>query len=183
MRVAIVKSNGYIDNRISRVLGNEGINGDIIVKFTRNTANEYDSVIFTYQNNVPNMPKLLERIVLENNIHVVYITNTPSIGQFYNLFEDLHFNHINEQNLDLILCTMLRHTKKYLKIVHNQNEDIQRLKDDVKLLKLINKAKRVLMNKGLNEADSHKFIISKSMEMRVSKLTLANLIIEEKIDL
>jgi len=41
----------------------------------------------------------------------------------------------------------------------------------------------ILMNKGLNEADSHKFIVHKAMEMRLSKKKIVNLIIEEKIDL
>ena len=183
MRVAIVKSNGYLDNRISRVLADNGINGDIIIKFTRSTLTDYDSAIFTHQNNIPNMPKLLERIVLEKKIHVVYITNTPSIGQFYNLFDDIYFNYVQEHKIDLVLGTILKHTKKYMKSIHILEKDNYKLREDIVLLKQTNKAKRILMDKGLSEADSHKFIVNKAMDMRVGKKRVVNLIIEEKIDI
>jgi response regulator NasT len=183
MRVAIVKSNGHLDNRISRVLANNGINGDIITKFTRNTLNEYDTVVFTHQNSVPNMPKLLERIVLEKKIHVIYITNTPSIGQFYNLFDDIYFNYVQEHKIDLVLSTIIKHTKKYLKEISYLESKRLQVEEELDLLKSTNKAKRILIKKGLSEEDSHKFIVSKAMEMRVSKKKLVNLIIEEKIDI
>ena len=183
MRVAIVKSDGYIDTRISRILANNGINGDIIDKVSRNTIIHYDSIIFTYKNNVPNMPKLLERIVMERKTHVVYVTNTVSIGQFYNLFEDLYFNYVQESKLDLVLSTILRHTKKYIKEINIIEDKNRELKEELKTIKQTNKAKRVLMTKGLSEEESHKFIINKAMDLRVSKKKLVNLIIEEKIDI
>lgn len=183
MRVAIVKSNGHLDNRISRVLADNGIKGDIITKVARQTINDYDSVIFTYQNSLPNMPKLLERIVLEKKIHVIYITNTPSIGQFYNLFDDIYFNYVHEYKLDTVLSTLLRHTKKYIKSIEYFQFENDRLKDQIEIMKLTNKAKRILMEKGLTEAESHKFIVNKSMNLRISKRKLVNLIIEEKIDI
>lgn len=183
MRVAIVKSDGHMSSRISRILADNGINGDIITKFTRQTILNYDSVIFTYQNNVPNMPKLLERIVLEKKIHVIYVTNTLSIGQFYNLFEDIYFNYIQEHKLEVVLSTIIRHTKKYLKSITRLQDDNERLKDEILLMKLTNKAKNLLMKKGLSEADAHKFIVQKSMDMRASKKKVVNLIIEEKIDI
>lgn len=183
MRVAIVKSEGSLNTRISRILDNNGINGDIITKLTRNHILEYDAVIFSYNNNIPNMPKLLERIVLEKKIHVIYITNTLSIGQFYNLFDDIYFNYIQEHKMDLMLSTILRHTKKYIRNITQLQDEANKIKEELQLLKLTNKAKVILMNKGLSEADSHKFIINKAMDLRVSKKKLVNLIIEEKIDI
>lgn len=183
MRVAIVKSEGYIDKRILRTLANEGINGDIITKFTRASFHNYDSVIFTYQNNIPNMPKVLEQIVLEKKIHVIYITNTVSIGQFYNLADDIYFNFIEEHKMDMVLSTLLKNTKKYLINIWYLEKENKQYKDELHLQKLTSKAKRILMSKGLSEADSHRYIISKAMDMRISKIKLVNLIIEEKIDI
>lgn len=183
MRVVIISGKGNLSSRISRLLANYDIKGDVTDKFTRHMMNQYDAVIFTYQNNVPNIPKVLERIVLERNIQVVYITNTPSIGQFYNLFDDPYFNYIQEHKIDLVLTTILRHTNKYLKqisILENKNTD---LKDELLLIKNTNKAKRILMNKGLSEDESHRFIIDKAMENRTSKKRIVNLIIKNKIDI
>ena len=183
MRVAIIKSNKGIDTRISRILGNDGINGDIISKFTRSTLNEYDYVIFTYQNSIPNIPKVLEKIVFEKQISVIYITKTASIGQFYNLLDDLYFNFVQEYKMDLVLSTIIMNSRKYLKQIRYYKLELDRVENDFETLKLNNKAKRILINKGLSEADSHKFIIKKSMEMRISKKKLANLIIEQRIDI
>ena len=129
------------------------------------------------------MPKVLEKIVLEKQISVIYVTNTASIGHFYNLIDDLYFNYVQEHKIDLILSNIILHTRKYLKEISYYKLELERVKSDLETINKTNKAKRLLMNKGLSEADSHKFIISKSMEMRISKKKLANLIIEQKIDI
>lgn len=183
MRVAIYKSEVYMDNRISRVLAENGINGDIITKFDRTVLNTYNCVIFTYKSKIPNMPKLLEQIVLEKKIQVIYITNTLSIGQFYNLYDDPFFNYIQEHKMDIILSTIIRHTNKYLREIAYLELENMKAKEEITVMKLTSKAKRILMDKGLSEADSHKFIINKSMEMRIPKKKLVNLIIENKIDI
>lgn len=183
MRVAIVKSNGYLDGRISRILANSNINGDIVNKVVRSTLNEYDALIFSYQNRIPNIPKVLEQICLEKRIQVVYITNTLSIGQFYNLFEDLYFHYIQEVNIDYLLPRMMETSSKYLRKIRNLEEENKRVKEELLLIKNTNKAKRILMKKGLSEDDAHKFIIDKSMTMRMTKKRLVSLIIENKIDI
>ena len=183
MRVAIVKSNGYLDGRISRVLTNNNIKGDVISKVVRSTITEYDALIFSYQNNIPNIPKVLEQIVLEKRVQVVYVTNTLSIGQFYNLFDDLYFHYIKEENIDFLLPRMLETSMKYLKKIRILEEENKQVKEDLLLIKNTNKAKRILIQKGLSEAEAHRFIIDKAMSMRVSKKRLVNLIIENRIDI
>jgi hypothetical protein len=183
MRVAIVKSEGYLDGRISRILEMNGIKGDAINKVTRHTISEYDAVIFTYQSNIPNINKVLEQITLEKRIHVLYITNTPSIGQFYNLFEDIFFDFVMEQDLDVILPMVLHHSNKYLKTITSISNKMDLIKDELELLKNTSRAKRILMNKGFSEDESHRYIIDKAMDMRVPKKKIVNLIIENKIDI
>jgi hypothetical protein len=182
MRVAIVKSDGYLDSRISRILANNSIDGDIITKVVRSTFNEYDAIIFTYQNNVPNLPKVIEQIVLEKRVQVLYITNTLSVGQFYNLFEDLFFDYIKEENIDSLIPRLLQSSRKFIKRIQLLETDNRDLTEELLLIKNTNKAKRILMKKGFNEEDAHRFIIDKSMSMRLSKKLVVNLIIENKID-
>ena len=183
MRVAIIKSNGYLDNRISRILANNNIKGDVVTKVTRSTITGYDALIFSYQCQIPNMPKVLEQIVLEKRVQVLYITNTLSIGHFYNLFDDVFFNYIKEEQIDYMITRILELTRKYLRKIKLLNEKNKDLNDELKLLKNTNKAKRVLMNKGLSEGESHRFIIDKAMSMRIPKSEIVNLIIENKIDI
>jgi hypothetical protein len=182
MRVAIVKSDGYLDNRISRILASNNINGDVITKVIRSTFNEYDAIVFTYQNHIPNLPKVIEQIVLEKRLQVFYITNTLSVGQFYNLFDDLFFDYMKEETMEILLPRLLKNSKKFIKKIQILEADNKHLSEELLLIKNTNKAKRILIKKGFNEADAHRFIIDKSMSMRLPKKLVVNLIIENKID-
>lgn len=183
MRALIISSGGYLDKRLERILNNNNIKGDIVSKLTRQMITVYDCVIFTHNNDIPNLPKLLETIVLERKIHVIFINNTSSIGHLYNLLNDLFFSVVNETTVDIELPIVIHSFNKYIKKIISLESKICGLEEDNELLVLTNKAKLVLMQKGLTEAESHKFIQSKSMSMRVSKLKLVNLIIENKIDI
>ena len=183
MRVAVIKSNGYIDTKLERLLGLNKIKGDFISKFTRKSLNKYDTVIFTYKNNIPNLPKVLESIVLEKEVFVIYVNNTLSTGEFYNFMSDLYFSIVNEQNIEVELLSILNTSLKYIKEINGLKAQNILLKDELGTMKLVNKAKTILISKGLSEADSHKFIQRKAMSLRLSKKQTANLIIENKIDI
>lgn len=182
MRVAIIKSNDNMDIRIERILNNIQIKGDFIKKFTRNSISKYDIVIFTYQNNIQNISKVIEQIVSEKKTLVIYINNKLSIGQFYNVMNSLYFSIINEQSFDVELPSVLQNTGKYLDEICNLNIMISNLKGQLDALNLINNAKRILSKKGYSEADSHQFIQKKSMDLRLSKKLTAELIIKNRID-
>ncbi len=183
MRALIISTGGYLDKRLERILTINNIKGDIAEKLTRNMMNVYDCVIFSHKNDIPNLPKVLEMIVLEKKVQVFYINNTAAIGQFYNMLNDIYFNVVYEMTMEIELPLLIKSNTKYLKhisILERKNEE---LKDELELMILTKKAKLVLMKKGLNEADSHKFIQQKAMSMRIPKKKLVNLIIENKIDI
>ena len=183
MRVAVIKSNGYIDTRIEKLLSFNKIKGDFITRFTRNSLKMYDTVIFTYKNNIPNLPKVLESIVLEQKIFVIYVNSTLSTGEFYNVLNNLYFSMINIQNLEIEFISVLNNSLKYIREINSYKLKNEQLINELDTLKLVNKAKIVLISKGLSEADSHKFIQRKAMDLRLSKKQTANLIIENKIDI
>ena len=183
MRVAIIRSNGYIDTKIERLLKTSKIKGDFLTKFTRNSLEMYDTVIFTYKNNIPNLPKVLESIVLEQKIFVIYVNNILSIGKFYNVLNDIYFSLINEHNIEIELISVLENSLKYIKEINHYKAKNKKLKNELDTLKLVNKAKTNLISKGLNEAEAHKFIQRKAMDLRLSKKQTANLIIDNKIDI
>ena len=183
MRVAIVSSNTYIDKKIERLMNFNKIKVDFIATFTRNSLKTYDVVIFTYKNNIPNLPKVLESIVLESEILVIYVKNTLSTGEFYNVLNDLYFSAINEQSLEIELYSIMNNSLKYLKEMALIKAENSKLTKELLTIKLVNKAKRVLMSKGLSEEESHKFIQTKAMDLRKSKLQTVKLIIENKIDI
>ena len=183
MKAIIISSNGYLDKRIERVLSHNDIKGDITNRLSRSMLNVYDCVIFSHKNEIPNLPKVIEQIVLERKILVLFISNTPSIGQFYTVVNNLFFHIVKESTLDVELPVIIQSSVKYLKKINILEQDNTRIKDKLELVNLTNKAKRCLINKGLSEEESHQFIQRKSMDMRISKKKLVNLIIENKIDI
>lgn len=182
MRVAIIKSGEHIDMKIERILNANKIDGDFIEKFNYNSFNLYDSVIFTYKNNIPNLPKVIEQIVLENRVIVIFINNTFSIGKFYNVLNNLYFNIINEQTLDIELLSILYSSNRYISEINRLKNENSSLKEQIETINLTNFAKRILMNKGLNEAESHQFIQKMSMNLRLSKRMTVLRIIENNVD-
>ncbi len=183
MRVAVIKSNGHIDHKIERLLSLNKINGDFITKFTINSLKKYEVIVFSYKNKIPNLPKILESIILEQSIFVVYINNTAAIGEFYNILDDLYFTMINEQNLEIEFLSVINNSLKYLKKINDYKDENKKLKNQLDTTKLVNNAKYILMSKGFNEAESHQFIQKIAMDQRLSKKMAANLIIENKIDI
>lgn len=182
MRVAVIKNSGNMDTKIDRILKHNEINGDFIEKFTRNSLNMYDTIIFTYKNKIPNLSKVIEQIVLEKKILVVFVNNKLSVGQFYNVLDDLYFSIVNEQTLDTELPIVIKNAEKYIKEINHLNNEVNSLKDSLETVNLINNAKRILSKKGYSEADSHQFIQKNSMNLRLSKKMTATLIIKNKID-
>lgn len=183
MRVLVISSDNYFDKRIERILVNSGINVDVQTKLTRSMMSGYNAVVFSYKNNIPALPKVIERIVIEKKILVLYINNVPSIGQFYSVLNDHYFRLVNEMTMEIELPALIHSSCKYVDEITYLLTKNQELREEIDLLKSTNKAKRILMSKGLSEAESHKFIQTKSMEMRVSKKRLVNLIIENRIDI
>ena len=183
MRVAVIKGNGDLDRRIERLLNQHGIKGDFVQQLHRNTMKQYDCVILSHRNDVPNIPIVIERIVLEKATSVVYITGTTSVGHLYNVYNDVYFNLVNELTMDIELPLTIKLVAKHM----NKIEQLQIENDDVnerlQTLMQTNKAKRILIKKGLSEEESHQFIQKKAMDLRVSKRHLVNLIIENKIDI
>ncbi len=182
MRVAVIKNSGNMDIKIDRILKNSKINGDFIEKFTLNSIKKYDTIIFTYQNKILNLSKIIEQIVLEQKVLVIFINNKVSVGQFYNVLNNLYFSIVNEQSLDVELSNVLHLSEKYLKEIFNLNSEIFKLEGQINTINLINNAKRILSKKGYSEADSHQFIQKKAMDLRLSKKMTAERIIKNKID-
>lgn len=183
MRVAIIQTNGYLDRQLQRLTSQHNINGDIVQHITRNVVETYDCMILSYKNDIQNLPIVIERIILEKKITVIYVSNNPNVGYFYNVYNDLRFHMINEVTMEVELPVTLKLLSKYMTEINHLQKKSDDFKERYETLQLTNKAKRILMNKGLSEEESHQFIQRKSMDMRVSKRRLVNLIIENKVDI
>ena len=183
MRTVIISSDGYLDKRIQRILKQNNIKGDIKNKLTRNMLNIYDCIVYSYKNEITNLPKVIESLVLEKKVLIIYINNKTSIGNFYNVLDDMYFCMLNEMSLEIELPITLRSVTKYINKINQLQIENETLNTQLWTLKLTNKAKRILIKKGFSEEESHQYIQKKSMDLRIPKIKLVNLIIKNKIDI
>lgn len=183
MRVAIIASGGYLDKQLNRILMNHGIKGDIVTSINRRIIEEYGMIVLSSNNEIPNLPVLVERLILEQKIHVVYINKTPSIGQFYNVMNDMYFHLVQEYTCEVELPLLVRTIEKLHKPFIRIKQEKEEYKEQLDTMRLTSKAKRVLMSKGYSEQDAHQFIQKTAMDKRISKKRLVSLIIQNKIDI
>lgn len=183
MRVAILAGNGGLDRQRKRLLDTNNINGDIVSSITKRIIEEYNVLLVSSANNIPNLPVVLERVVLEQRIHVVYISKTASIGQFYNLINDPFFHLVQEWTIDVELPILLRTILKFHSRMVSLQQSYDRLDDRFETMNKTNRAKRILIDKGMTEQEAHQYIQKQAMDMRVSKKRFVSLIIEKKIDI
>ncbi|MCF7926244.1 MAG: hypothetical protein K9L74_01535 [Candidatus Izimaplasma sp.] len=183
MKVAVIKSGSYLDKKIMMILKEKNINGDIIQKCNQYALMRYDVIIFTYKNAIPNLPKLLEQLVLEKKSLIIHIKKNKHVGLFYNLQQDLFYLPILEINMALQLGSLINQTHKYLRKIMDLSKEKQDFKEKFNHLRNENKAKRILMKSGLTEEKAHRFIIDEAMQRRKAKNYIVNLIIKKKIDI
>lgn len=182
MRVAIISTGGYLDKRIVRLLSQHGINGDVVNRINRQTLRQYDALIASDKLDIPNLPVVLERIILEQTTQVVYITNSTAIGHLHSVYGDIRFHIVNETTMDVELPLALTLIGKFDRALRTLVKERDQAQDQLETMRLTNRAKRVLIDRGYSEEAAHQFIQKEAMDRRLSKRQIVNLIIEEKID-
>ena len=183
MRVAIVATGGHLDRLIERTLGTHGIKGDIVSSITRRVMDEYGCILLSDHNEIPNLPVLVERLVLEQTVHIVYVSRTSSIGQFYAVMNDMYFHRIEEFSLEVQLPLLIRTIDKFNQPMERLKQQHDDMKEQYDVMRLTNQAKRYLIDRGYTEEEAHQFIQKTAMDKRISKKRLVSLIIENKIDI
>ncbi|MCF7925272.1 MAG: hypothetical protein K9L26_01960, partial [Candidatus Izimaplasma sp.] len=181
-RLAMYQGNGILNQRVLRYLKRLKHRVNNVNKVTSHTIQNYDVVIFTEDLQINNIIKVLEQIVLEEAILVIFIHNEKLIHHFYNIQNHPYFMEINEKHLKTEWELKIPIALKYIKELTRLNAQLKQTKVQLSTMKSEQKAKRILMNKGFSEAESHHYIQQKAMALRKSKNVIVNLIIENKID-
>lgn len=182
MRVAIISTGGYLEKRIMRLLSQHGINGDVVTRINRQTLRQFDALIASDKLDIPNLPVVLERIILEQTTQVVYITNSSSIGHLHRIYGDIRFHIVNETTMEAQLPLALTLIGKFDRVLRTLVNERDQAQDQLDTIRLTNRAKRILIKHGYSEEEAHQFIQKEAMDRRLSKRQIVNLIIEEKID-
>ncbi|MEC9484704.1 MAG: hypothetical protein UMR38_02365 [Candidatus Izemoplasma sp.] len=182
MRLAIYNSKGPAFQKIVRFLRQKGYKINIIKQVTSHTIKNHEILIFHEELQIPNLIKVIEQIVLEQSILVLYAHEGKTLHRFYNVQHHPFFIDINIKSLHIEWDYKVVLAMKYIKTLMQNYQEIDNIKSELSALKMEVKAKRFLMNKGLSEAESHRFIQRKAMQLRKSKKDVVNLIIENEID-
>lgn len=182
MNVAILQGKDQLNKQIIRSLQSHQIKGDLIDKITNKTLVSYDFLIVSSEQQPPIPIRVLEQIVLQKQIVLVFIHHQSNLNNLYNLLDDPFFLPVSKVNvietLPSILITIFKWQKEVRALKTELETTSRVLKDNKNTLK----AKRLLMNTGMSEEEAHSWIQKSAMEKRCKKSDVVNLIIKEKID-
>ncbi len=183
MKICIFNGHTNLTNNLLRILMENGVKTDIFKKVKFSVIENYDAVIFVEHSKIDKMYTLMEQFVLTKKIHVIFIASTESLGKIQKICSDFYFHRINRQILGVELPMLLRTIRKQNKYILALKTEISNLQKKIHEHETISKAKYLLMEKGMKESSAHMFIQRKAMDLRKSKYIIANLIIQNKIDI
>lgn len=183
MRLGIYETKGVIYDQVTSYLKRNNIGVNPIRRVTAHTLTLYEAIIFTEDNNVPNLTKVIEQVILEQHAAVIYVHTGQWMSHLYNMMHNPFFIEINHKQLDLMFNPKINLSLKYIQLIKVKNKELEKITSDYNDLKNELKAKRLLIKKGLDEEESHRFIQDKAMQLRKPKKDIVNLIIRNKIDL
>jgi response regulator NasT len=183
MRVCVFEQQGSLTAQLLRILTENGIKGDVVKTIRLSLIDEYDVIIFSERHEIPSLYTTIEQLVLSKKIHVVFISETHSLGKIHKLMNDFRFHRINKllMNAELpMLLTTIQKYSTYIMSIEQKTIETQQLLTE---LELISKAKFYLMDRGMSEKEAHMYIRKKAMDLRKTKSSVANLIIQNRIDI
>lgn len=154
---------------------------DINNNTVRKYLNQYNPIVLVIHHSVEcnNLSILLDYLITNKVIPIIYINNTSNYGQFYNVINDVYFTSIEENKLEQLLEIVLNIFIKLRIEFTLMNKKIIKLENKIKDDNLIVKAKLKLMKDlNLSEEESYKYILKKSMNQRKSKGQIAKKILE-----
>jgi len=183
MKVAILQGQDPLAKQMLKSLQAYQINGDLVDKIDNRLLTMYDFLIVSSEQK-PKIPSsVLEQIVLQKQIVLIYIHHQSNLGNLYNLLDDPFFLPISKLNVIETLPSMLITIHKWQKEVGTLKRELKVTSRDLKELKNTLKAKRMLINKGMSEEEAHNWIQKVAMDRRCKKSDIVNLIIQESIDI
>lgn len=107
------------------------------------------------------------------------------VGMSYQKFyyrQDPYFEFCEKPVQPVVLLTMLRVLVKYGQTVRQLESKVNHLEKLQKEEKTIRLAKRALQqNERMSEDEAHRYIQKRSMELRISKLEVAEIILKKKV--
>lgn len=183
MNVAILQGPEQLNKQLLRSLQSHQIKGDLISQINKIVLIRYDFLIVSSEQR-PKIPsRVLEQIVLEKQIVLVYIHHQSNITDLHNLINDPYFLLVSKVSVIETLPSILLTIFKWQREVRVLKRELK--ETSLKLMDIQNnlKAKRILIKKGLSEIDAHNWIQKAAMDKRCKKSDIVNLIIEEKIDI
>ena len=183
MKVAILQGQDQLGKQIQRSLQTYQIKGDLIDKISNRILMACDFLIVSSEQKPNISNKVLEQIVLQKQVVLVYIHHQSNLGNLYNLLNDPFFLPISKVNVIETLPSILITIHKWQKEVGALKSELQATSRLLKDTKNTLKAKRILIEKGMLEEEAHNWIQKTAMDKRCKKLDIVNLIIAENIDI
>ncbi|MDF2699079.1 MAG: hypothetical protein K0Q49_635 [Haloplasmataceae bacterium] len=126
-----------------------------------------------------NISILLDYLVTNKVIPVIYINNVSNFGNIYNVMNDIYFMNMDEMKISSLLEFGIDFFIKLGVQYSFLNKKVEQLEHKLEEEKYVLNAKFKLMkDKNMSEEEAYMFILKQSMDQRVSKVSIAKEILK-----
>lgn len=183
MRIVLFSKDIYFESYLNSILPKSEYQ---VVKGTKTTQIEIerevksllpDICIFDSSLGIPEIAKIIEKLIFVDMLNVMYVSKTFDISMFYNVINDEHFTIIQYDKINAIedfIKMVVKYNRRINLLEKKLDETTNQLNDTV----LVNKAKAFLMKKGYTEEEAFKYIQRQAMDKRQSKAQVAKEILK-----
>lgn len=181
MNILICLNDDYLKIRINRLLSKDNYQYKITDKPIRqDDLVNYDLVLIHSTYRIDNLYGFIENAVLKKLSTILYITTNTNSNPFRKFIDHPNIMFIDEHKLDIELPFAINMHKKYVAQISKLDKDYKKLSNNLENINLMNKCKRMLMQKGLSENESHKHILKYAMDNHIDKYEACNRLLNDE---
>jgi len=183
-KVLVLSTDTLFNNKVKRIINlnlvfNDcDMNLNVISRFLNQEKPQL--LIVHHSVKCHNLSKLFDYLVTNKIIPVIYINNTVTFSQFYQVINDSYFLNLEENKMDVTLPVVIQILINLRQQITILNKQINKLETKLSGELLVYKAKMILMEDNkLSENEAHNHLIKEAMDKRVSKEQIAKEILEK----
>lgn len=180
-KILVGISDSLLSIRIARVLNEQGYSSEFVsTPVRKDDLFRYELFIVHSSYPLTGLYAFLDNIMIHHEIPVIFIsTNTisSSVNQFSKYSS---FVAIDELKMDTLLPLSIQMFFKQQQRTKELEKENATYSKKIKLQEAMNKCKKMLMDQGLSEEESHQTILKYAMDHKMSKLAACEALLFQK---
>lgn len=174
-KILVCINDNLLKLRIQRLLSEKAYDFTITDRpVKRADLIQYDMTWIHSTYHLTDLFHFIENAVLQQVTTIVYITTNVNSNPFRRFHEHPNLIFVDEHKMDIELVAVIQMFEKYTKQIKQLTKENQTLSKQLEENTLMNRCKRILIQRGYSEEEAHKYIQKYAMDNHISKIEACN---------